>query len=73
MDRLTDRQINEQMSRVILICAPENCGGRGQGLKMTVFWDVAPCSLVEIARCFRDAYCLHHQDDCPDDGGSKHL
>jgi hypothetical protein len=25
-------------------------------LKMTVFWDLAPCSLVEINRRFRDAY-----------------
>jgi hypothetical protein len=32
-------------------------------MKMTVFWYVAPCSLVEIYRRFRDAYCLHHQDD----------
>jgi hypothetical protein len=30
-------------------------------MKMTVFWDVAPCSLVEIYRRFRDACCLHHQ------------
>jgi hypothetical protein len=30
---------------------------------MTVFWDVALCSLVEINRRFRDAYCLHHQGD----------
>jgi hypothetical protein len=26
---------------------------------MTVFWDFAPCSLVEIDRRFRSAYCLH--------------
>jgi hypothetical protein len=26
-------------------------------MKMTVFWDVAPCSLVEINRRFGDAYC----------------
>jgi hypothetical protein len=26
-----------------------------------VFWDIAPCSLVEINRRFRGAYCLHHQ------------
>jgi hypothetical protein len=26
-------------------------------VKMTVFWDAAPCSLVEVA-C-----CLHHQGD----------
>jgi hypothetical protein len=30
-------------------------------LKMTVFWDVAPCSLIEIDQCFRGAYCFHHQ------------
>jgi hypothetical protein len=27
-------------------------------LKMTVFWDVAPCSLVEIEQRFRGTYCL---------------
>jgi hypothetical protein len=30
-------------------------------MKMAVFLDVAPCSLVEIDRRFRGAYCLHHQ------------
>jgi hypothetical protein len=30
-------------------------------LKMTVFWDVAPCSPVETDRRFRGSYCLHHQ------------
>jgi hypothetical protein len=30
---------------------------------MAVFWDVAPCSLVDIDWCFRGAYCLHHQGD----------
>jgi hypothetical protein len=30
-------------------------------MKMTVFWDVAPCGLVEVDRHFRGAYCLHHQ------------
>jgi hypothetical protein len=30
---------------------------------MTVFWDVAPCGLVEGYRRFVGAYCLHHQDD----------
>jgi hypothetical protein len=29
--------------------------------KMAVFWDAAPCSLLEIDRRFRSAYCLHHQ------------
>jgi hypothetical protein len=34
---------------------------------MTVFWVVAPCSLVEVYRRFTGA------SDRPDDGGSKHL
>jgi hypothetical protein len=32
-------------------------------MKMTVFRDAGPCSLVKIYRRFRGAYCLHHQDD----------
>jgi hypothetical protein len=31
-------------------------------MKMTVFWGIASCSLVEIDRRFRDAYCLNHPD-----------
>jgi hypothetical protein len=31
--------------------------------KMTPFWDAAPCSLVEVDRRFRGAYCLHHSGD----------
>jgi hypothetical protein len=34
-------------------------------MKMTVFWDVAPCSLTEVYRRFRCACCLHHQVDDP--------
>jgi hypothetical protein len=30
---------------------------------MTVFWDVAACSLVEIGQRFKGACCLHHQGD----------
>jgi hypothetical protein len=41
-------------------------------LKMIVFWDVAPCSLVDIDWRFRGVYCLHHRYR-PGDGGSKHL
>jgi hypothetical protein len=33
-------------------------------LMTTVFWDVAPCSLVEVYRRFRGAYCLHHRGGC---------
>jgi hypothetical protein len=28
---------------------------------MAIFWDIAPCSLVETDWHFRGAYCLHHQ------------
>jgi len=31
--------------------------------KFRVFWDVAPRSHVEVDRCFRGVYCLHHQGD----------
>jgi hypothetical protein len=30
---------------------------------MVVFWDVAQCSLVDIDRRCRGAYCLHHRGD----------
>jgi hypothetical protein len=30
-------------------------------MNMAVFWDVAPCSLVEIGRRFTGTFCLHHQ------------
>jgi hypothetical protein len=32
-------------------------------MKMAVFWDIAPCSLVDTDRHFRGTYCVHHQDD----------
>jgi hypothetical protein len=32
-------------------------------MKFRVFWDVAPCSLVEFSRRFRGTYCLHPQSD----------
>jgi hypothetical protein len=31
--------------------------------KLTVFWDVASCSLVETDRRFRGAYCHHHRGE----------
>jgi hypothetical protein len=39
------------------------------GIKMTAFWDTAPCS-QELHRRFRDARCLHHQDN---HGGNTYL
>lgn len=41
-------------------------------LKVAVFWGVAPYSLVVINRCFRRAYCLHHQVNTTD-GDNKLL
>jgi hypothetical protein len=41
-----------------------------KNLKMAAIWDIATCSLVQVHRLFRGAYCLHHR---PDDVGSKHL
>jgi hypothetical protein len=29
-------------------------------LKMRVFWDIAPCSLVGVDRRFRGVYCLYY-------------
>jgi hypothetical protein len=31
------------------------------GMKMAVFWVVAPCSLVEVYQRFTGPCCLHHQ------------
>jgi len=42
-------------------------------MKITAFWDIAPCGLVVVERRFRDAYCLRHLGDLihrPDDGVS---
>jgi hypothetical protein len=30
-------------------------------MKITAFWNVTPCSLVEVGRRFRRTYCLYHQ------------
>jgi hypothetical protein len=40
-------------------------------IKLRVFWDVVPCSHVEVDRCFRVAYCLHRHRH--DEGGSTPL
>jgi hypothetical protein len=37
-----------------VLCSPFLCG-----LKMAVFWDVSPRSLLEVYRRFRDAYYLY--------------
>jgi hypothetical protein len=42
---------------------------------MIMFWDAAPCSLVEDDRSFRQlsALIIRVMSNVPDDGGSKHL
>jgi hypothetical protein len=30
-------------------------------MKMTAFWDIAPCSLVDADRHFTGEYCLHYK------------
>jgi hypothetical protein len=43
-------------------------------MKMIVFWDAAPCSLLDNDRRFREAYRLLLQgDDHPDDADDKLL
>jgi hypothetical protein len=32
-------------------------------IKVTAFWDIAPCSLVGVDRLFKGTYCHHHQGD----------
>jgi hypothetical protein len=45
----------------------EILGAHGGEYEDDVFWDVLPCTLVQIGRRFRRAYWLHDQG--PDDGG----
>lgn len=48
--------------------------------ELWLFWDLAPCNIVDIDRRFEEAVCLHHDGDewwkqlhRPDDGCSKFL
>jgi hypothetical protein len=41
-------------------------------IKMTVFFDVAPCSLVDTDQCYRGAYCLHIRVINPNLSTSSH-
>jgi hypothetical protein len=36
--------------------------GRNIYVKITIFWDMTPCSLVEFHQSFGWTYCLHFQD-----------
>jgi hypothetical protein len=43
---------------------------KAASIKMTSFRDIAPCSLIEVDRRFRRAYCLYRR---PDDGGRRYI
>jgi hypothetical protein len=32
-------------------------------MKMTSFWDTAPCSIIDVDQRFRGVYCIHHQSN----------
>jgi hypothetical protein len=53
------------------LCKPRQKAGfevlTAVSMKMTVFWVVAPCSLVKVYQRFRGPCCLYHQGDNPED------
>jgi hypothetical protein len=54
----------------------ESYSDRGQvnsKLKMTVLWNIAVCSLVEVDRRFRGVYCFHHHSSSWSWRQYKHL
>jgi hypothetical protein len=49
---------------VDVFCHCEISGSHGSKYEVyRLFWDVAPCSHVEVDRGFRGMYCLHHRGD----------
>jgi hypothetical protein len=62
------RHLRTACSRDVAQQGQSTGGFRSEGsLKITAFWNMSPCSLVEVNRRFRDAYCLLHR---PNDGCS---
>jgi hypothetical protein len=51
------------MPKLLILCG--KISGSHGGEYENVFLDVAPCSLVESDRCFKCAYCLHHNGAHP--------
>jgi hypothetical protein len=47
---------------------------KATSIKAAVFWDVAPCSVVDTSRRFRGTYCLHHEGygQYPSDNTEQH-
>jgi hypothetical protein len=49
---------------VDVFCHCEISGSHGSKYEVyRVFWDVVPCSHVEVDRGFSGMYCLHHRGD----------
>jgi hypothetical protein len=63
-----DRSVSQSVTRLDNWCSDSQHGSIF--LKMTAFWDLAPCNLTEVDRRFTGVYCLHHQGN---DRGSTHL
>jgi hypothetical protein len=56
-------KFNDAFSNYIDCRADFNLPGGRVWRSLTVFCDTVPCSLVDIVRRFRRAYCLHQQGD----------
>jgi hypothetical protein len=65
LDTLYFYEITAKAILYFLILSPNFIAVRQTNriLGMTVFWDVALCSLVEVYPCSRGARCLRHQGD----------
>jgi hypothetical protein len=56
----TDHLSNKSL-RVSLVCCPAQSGSHVCDYRYTVFWDVAPSSVVDFYRFFGGMCCLHLQ------------
>jgi hypothetical protein len=66
---LLEKILNQQLFWLFLCtCYPTNlCETtvKATSMKTAAFWDVAPCSTVEIHRRFRSTCCFHYRADSP--------
>jgi hypothetical protein len=56
----------KEMKIVALIFPRKKICKKCYFFKLTVFWDIAPCSLAEVDRRLKGACCLHHQGNTMD-------
>jgi hypothetical protein len=43
----------------------EKSGTHCEDMKMTAIWDMAPCGLIEVDKCFRGKYCSIIRETAP--------